>query len=157
MGITDTSGHDREFLTFRLGGEDYGVNILKVQEIRSYEKVTQLADAPEFIKGVMNLRGTIVPIIDMRIKFGLGMPAFGAFTVVIILSVGASTVGMLVDSVSDVISLVPDQIKPAPELGTAVDTEHLIGLGTIGERMVILVDIDALISTELGLLEKLAA
>lgn len=157
MGVSEPAGHDREFLTFQLGGEDYGVNLLKVQEIRSCEKVTHIANAPEVIKGVVNLRGVIVPIIDMRLKFGFGMPAFGSFNVVIILNVAGRTVGMLVDSVSDVITLTPAQTKPAPDLGTAVSTEYLLGLGTIDKRMVILVDIDKLMSTELGLLEELAA
>jgi purine-binding chemotaxis protein CheW len=149
---------DVELLAFTLGKEEYGIKIMKVQEIRGYNAVTTLANAPDFIKGVINLRGSIVPIIDMRIKFNLGTPTYDEFTVVIILNLGAQVVGMVVDRVSDVITLTPAQIKPAPEMGTAVNTNYLVGLGTIDERMVIIVDIDKLMSSsEIGILEKLAA
>ncbi|TFW00422.1 chemotaxis protein CheW [Oxalobacteraceae bacterium OM1] len=154
---TDTL-HALDALSFRLGAEEYGIDILKVQEIRGYESVTRIANAPEYIKGVINLRGIIVPIVDMRIRFGIGTPTYDQFTVVIILNIGQHVIGMVVDSVSDVITLDPAQIKPAPELGTALDTDYLIGLGTLDERMLILVDIDKLMSgAELGLLDKLAA
>jgi purine-binding chemotaxis protein CheW len=147
-----------EFLAFCLGEEEYGIRILKVQEIRGYDAVTKIANAPEFIKGVVNLRGIIVPIVDMRIKFNLGTPTYDQFTVVIILSIADRVVGMVVDSVSDVITLNAEQIKPAPEMGTALNTDYLTGLGTIDERMLILVDIDKLMSSaEMGLIEKLAA
>jgi purine-binding chemotaxis protein CheW len=147
-----------EALAFTLGKEEYGINILKVQEIRGYDAVTKIANAPDFIKGVINLRGIIVPIVDMRIKFNLGTPTYDQFTVVIILNIGDRVVGMVVDSVSDVITLTPDQIKPAPEMGTALNTDYLIGLGTIDERMLILVDIDRLMSSdEMGLIDRLAA
>jgi purine-binding chemotaxis protein CheW len=148
----------REFLAFTLGQEEYGIDILKVQEIRGYEAVTRIANSPEFIKGVVNLRGIIVPIVDMRIKFNLGEPKYDQFTVVIILNIGGRVVGMVVDSVSDVITLSPEQVKPAPEMGTALNTDYLIGLGTLDERMLILVDIDQLMSSaEMGLIEQLAA
>ena len=147
-----------EFLAFTLGKEEYGIDILKVQEIRGYEAVTRIANAPEFIKGVVNLRGIIVPIVDMRIKFNLGTPTYDQFTVVIILNIADSVVGMVVDGVSDVITLTREQIKPAPEMGTALNTDYLIGIGTIDERMLILVDIHKLMSSaEMGLIEKLAA
>lgn len=147
-----------EFLAFTLGKEEYGIHILKVQELRGYEEPTRIANAPDFIKGVVNLRGIIVPIVDMRIKFNLGTPTYDQFTVVIILNIRGRVVGMVVDSVSDVITLSPDQVKPAPEMGTALNTDHLIGLGTIEQRMLILVDIDKLMSSnEMGLIEKLAA
>jgi purine-binding chemotaxis protein CheW len=147
-----------EFLAFTLGKEEYGIDILKVQEIRGYEAVTRIANAPEFVKGVVNLRGIIVPIVDMRIKFNLGEPTYDQFTVVIILNIGGRVVGMVVDSVSDVITLSAEQIKPAPEMGTALNTDYLIGLGTLDERMLILVDIDKLMSSsEMGLIEKIAA
>lgn len=148
----------REFLAFTLGKEEYGIDILKVQEIRGYEAVTRIANSPDFIKGVVNLRGIIVPIVDMRIKFNLGEPTYDQFTVVIILSIAGRVVGMVVDSVSDVITLSPDQVKPAPEMGTALNTDYLIGLGTLDERMLILVDIDRLMSSaEMGLIDNLAA
>jgi purine-binding chemotaxis protein CheW len=147
-----------EFLAFTLGKEEYGIHILKVQELRGYETPTRIANAPEFIKGVVNLRGIIVPIVDMRIKFNLGTPTYDQFTVVIILNINGRVVGMVVDSVSDVITLSPDQIKPAPEMGTALNTDYLIGLGTLDQRMLILVDIDKLMSSsEMGLIDAIAA
>ena len=148
----------QEFLAFRLGKEEYGIDILKVQEIRGYENVTRIANAPEFIKGVVNLRGIIVPIVDMRIRFNLGTPTYDQFTVVIILNLNGRVVGMVVDSVSDVTQLSRDQIKPAPEMGTVLNTDHLMGLGTVDERMLILLDIDKLMaSEEMGLTDKMAA
>ncbi len=147
-----------EVVTFTLGEEEYGIDIQRVQELRGYDTVTCIANAPAHIKGVVNLRGIIVPIIDMRIRFNLGEPRYDEFTVVIVLNIGGRVVGMVVDSVSDVITLSADQIKPAPEMGSAMDTDYLIGLGTLDERMLILVDIDRLMSSEeLGLIEKLAA
>jgi len=143
---TGNSVERKEFLTFTLGKEEYGIEILKVQEIRSYERVTRIANAPAFIKGVVNLRGTIVPIVDMRIKFNLGSAEYTDFTVVIILNVADRVVGMVVDSVSDVISLGPDQIRPAPDFSASMGTEYITGLGTVDSRMLILVDIEALMS-----------
>lgn len=155
---TPADTHATEYLAFTLGREEYGINILKVQEIRNYETVTHIANAPPFVKGVINLRGTIVPVVDMRIKFDLGTPTYDPFTVVIILNIAGRIVGMVVDSVSDVINLSPAQIKPMPEMGTALNTGYLVGLGTVGERMLILADIDRLMSsTDMGIIEKLAA
>ncbi|HEX5345068.1 MAG TPA: chemotaxis protein CheW [Duganella sp.] len=152
----DIAGH--EYLAFKLGSEEYGIDILKVQEIRGYEAVTRIANAPEFIKGVINLRGIIIPVVDMRIKFNLGSPVYDQFTVVIILNIRGRIVGMVVDSVSDVTTLTPEQVKPAPEMGTAFSSDYMIGLGTIDERMLILVNIDKLMSSpEMGLIEQLAA
>lgn len=146
-----------EFLAFTLGDEEYGIDIQKVQEIRGYEAVTRIANAPEFIKGVVNLRGIIVPIVDMRIKFNLGTPTYNELTVVIILNISGRVMGVVVDSVSDVITLTAEQIKPAPEMG-AFNTDYLIGLGTLDDRMLILIDIDRLMSSgEMGLIEKIAA
>jgi purine-binding chemotaxis protein CheW len=136
-----------EFLTFTLGEEEYGVEILKVQEIRSYEEPTTIANAPEFLKGVVNLRGVIVPIVDMRIKFGLGKADYNQFTVVIILNVAHRVVGMVVDGVSDVLTLSSEQIRPAPEFGASLDTKYIIGLGTVDERMLILMDIEKLMTS----------
>jgi purine-binding chemotaxis protein CheW len=137
---------NNEFLTFRLGAEEYGIDILKVQEIRSYEAVTTIANAPEFIKGVVNLRGVIVPIVDMRIKFRLDNVDYTQFTVVIILNVAGRVVGMVVDSVSDVTTLSSEHVRPAPQFGSALDTEYIIGLGTVDNRMLILMDIEKLMS-----------
>ena len=138
----------REFLTFRLGGEEYGIDILKVQEIRGYDSVTRIANAPDFIKGVINLRGTIVPIVDMRIKFNVGEATYNQFTVVIVLNVGSRVVGMVVDSVSDVVALTPEQIRPAPEFHASMDTGYLLGLGALDGRMLILIEIEKLMTSE---------
>jgi purine-binding chemotaxis protein CheW len=143
-----------EFLTFALGKEEYGIEILKVQEIRGYERPTTIANAPPFIKGVINLRGTIVPIVDMRVKFNLESAEYNAFTVVIILNVAGRVVGMVVDSVSDVITLTPEQLRPAPEFSSELETAYILGLGTLGERMLILMDIERLMgSRDMGLTE----
>ncbi len=144
-----------EFLTFQLGSEEYGMDILKVQEIRGYDSITQIANAPEFIKGVVNLRGIIVPIIDMRIKFKLGNAEYDQFTVVIILNVSGRVMGIVVDGVSDVISLDMDQMRATPEFGSVIDTEYIMGLGTVEERMLILIDIEKLMgSTDMGLIDQ---
>jgi purine-binding chemotaxis protein CheW len=137
----------REFLTFRLGDEEYGIDILKVQEIRGYEAVTAIANTPAFIKGVINLRGTIIPIVDMRIKFNLGTVDYNIFTVVIILNVAGRIVGMVVDSVSDVISLSAEQMRPAPSFAAGLDTQYIMGLGTVDKRMLILADIEKLMTS----------
>jgi purine-binding chemotaxis protein CheW len=146
-----------EFLTFTLGPEEYGIDILKVQEIRGYDAVTTIANTPSFIKGVINLRGIIVPIVDMRIKFNLTNVSYDQLTVVIILNLGSRVVGMVVDGVSDVIALSQEQIKIAPQFGATLDTKYLMGLGTIDQRMLILVDIEKLMSSnEMELVEKIA-
>ncbi|KPF66626.1 chemotaxis protein CheW [Piscinibacterium candidicorallinum] len=134
----------KEFLTFRLGEEEYGIDILKVQEIRGYENPTRIANAPAFIKGVVNLRGVIVPIVDMRLKFNCASAEYNSFTVVIVLNVGGRVVGMVVDSVSDVLELQNENVKPAPELSSAIDAAFIMGLGSVGERMLILLDIEHL-------------
>lgn len=142
-----------EFLTFTLGGEEYGIEILKVQEIRGYETVTAIANAPPFIKGVVNLRGVIVPIVDLRIKFNLGDVTYNDFTVVIILNVASRVVGIVVDSVSDVITLAAEQIRPAPEFSSELKVDHITGLGTLEGRMLILLDIEKLMmSSDMALL-----
>ena len=146
-----------EFLAFTLGQEEYGINILNVQEIRGYENVTRIANSPDYLKGVVNLRGTIVPIVDMRIKFKLDDPTYDQFTVVIILNLGKHILGMVVDSVSDVTTLSQEDIRPAPDMGSIFETNYLIGLGTLNERMLILIDIEKLMSsTEMGMIEKIA-
>jgi len=138
----------REFLTFRLGAEEYAIDILKVQEIRGWEVPTTIANTPDFIKGVINLRGTIVPIVDMRLKFRLGEARYDEFTVVIILSFARRVVGVVVDAVSDVTTLMPQQMRPAPEFGGTLDTRFITGLGTLGDRMLILVDIEKLLNSK---------
>lgn len=152
------SGSSSEFLAFTLGDEVYGIDILMVQEIRGYEPVTKIANTPDFIKGVINLRGVIVPVVDMRIKFRLEMVDYNQFTVVIVLNVCGRVIGMVVDGVSDVIDLAPDQIHAAPEFGSSLDTEYLNGMGTMDERMIILVDIERLMSSsDMELIAKVAA
>jgi purine-binding chemotaxis protein CheW len=146
-----------EFLSFRLGGEEYGIDILRVQEIRSYEAPTRIANAPHFVKGVVNLRGVIVPIVDLRLKLACETADYTEFTVVIVLNVRGRVIGAVVDSVSDVLALGADSIKPAPELSAAVDAGYIMGIGCIKsgdvERMLILTDIDALMgSAEMGLM-----
>ena len=142
----------REFLAFKLGAEEYGIDILSVQEIRSYEQPTRIASAPAFLKGVVNLRGVIVPIIDMRLKFDLESAEYDAFTVVIVLNIAGRVVGMVVDAVSDVITLTPDQLRPVPEFNSMIASDHLLAVGSIDDRMLILIDIDKLMSSaEMGL------
>ena len=148
-----------EFLTFRLGGEEYGIDILKVQEIRSYEQPTRIAHAPGFIKGVVNLRGVIVPIVDLRLRLGCDTAEYTALTVVIVLNVKGRVVGAVVDSVSDVLELSKDAIKPAPEMASAVDAGFITGIGSVKNgdehRMLILMDIEGLMaSPEMGLIDS---
>jgi purine-binding chemotaxis protein CheW len=143
-----------EYLTFILGGEEYGIEILKVQEIRSYEAVTKIANTPDFIKGVINLRGSIVPIVDLRMRFNLHLVEYNEFTIVIILSFNKRTIGIVVDGVSDVLDLNQSQISPVPELVSNIDTKYLKGLGSVDDRMLILVDIQQLMSSqEMALVE----
>ena len=147
-----------EYLTFRLGSEEYGIDILKVQEIRSYEQPTRIANAPDFIKGVVNLRGVIVPIVDLRLKLGCPSAEYNSFTVVIVLNVKNRVVGAVVDSVSDVLELNRDSIRPAPELSAAsVDTSFITGIGSVADRMLILMDIEGLMSSaDMGLMDAAA-
>ena len=148
----------KEFLTFTLGPEEYAIDILKVQEIRGYDHPTTIANAPPFIKGVINLRGTIVPIVDLRIKFGVGTAEYTDFTVVIILNIGKRVVGIVVDSVSDVVSLRTDQVHPAPEFAAVVSAHYIEGLGTLDDRMLIVVDIAGLmLSSEMALVDTATA
>ena len=143
----------REMLVFRLGSEEYGVDILKVQEIRGYEKVTPIPRAPDFLKGVVNLRGAIVPVIDLRVKFGLPDPSYDALTVVIVLRIAGRIVGAVVDGVSDVVQLADHEMKEAPRLGAIVDSSYLAGVATQGNRMILALDIEKLLSAgELNLI-----
>lgn len=148
----------KEFLVFALGDEEYGIDILKVQEIRSYDNVTRIANAPDFIKGVTNLRGVIVPIVDLRIKFDQGDVSYTGNTVVVVLNLQERVVGIVVDGVSDVLSLTTDQIRSAPEFSVSLSTEFLTGLGTLNDRMLILVDIEKLLnSREMALVDQVAS
>jgi len=153
---TAIRGRAGEYLSFRLGSEAYGIAILCVQEIRGYESPTQIANAPAFIKGVLNLRGAIVPIIDLRIRFGLSSVRYDGQTVTIVLNIGQRVIGVVVDAVSDVVDLRGQDIKTVPEFGPAVGAEHITGIGTSqageNERMLILLDIERLLnSADMGL------
>lgn len=158
-GAMAAIGNERnEFLTFALGAESYGIEILKVQEIRGYEAVTAIPNAPAFLKGVINLRGTIVPIVDLRIRLNFPNVEYNRFTVVIILNVARRVLGIVVDSVSDVMTLTPEQVRPAPDFSCTFDTEYLMGLATVDGRTLILMDIEKLMAgSDMGLLEKAAA
>lgn len=142
----------REYLTFRLGQEEYGIDILKVQEIRGYETPTRIAHAPPFVKGVVNLRGTIVPIVDMRLKFNCAKAEYNSLTVVIILNLGTRIVGIVVDSVSDVMELPAGSIKPVPDVESGINSGCILGLGSVGDRMLILLNIGKLMAgADMGL------
>ena len=146
QGAPDAGGE--EFLIFSLGEEQYGIDILKVQEIRGYDAVTRVANAPSFIKGVTNLRGVIVPIADLRLKFELESAAYDDQTVVVVLNVAGRVVGIVVDGVSDVKTLTPEQIRPAPQFNATVNTDFITGIGTVDDRMLILMDIEKLMTSE---------
>jgi purine-binding chemotaxis protein CheW len=146
---------EHEFLTFVLGEETYALDVMTVKEIRGYQPVTKIANAPDFVKGVLNLRGDIVPIIDLRIKFSVGEATYNQFTIVIMLNIGQRVVGIVVDEVSDVIKVDAQDIKPPPEFGIVFDSSYLYGLTTIEQQMIILINIESLISSdELGLFES---
>ena len=156
LGIIDEETN--EFLVFSLGDEEYAIDILKVQEIRGYENITRIANSPDFIKGVTNLRGIIVPVVDLRIKFDLDNVAYDGQTVVIVVNVGSRIVGIVVDSVSDVMTLSSDQIKPAPEFGVTLSSDFLSGLGSLEDRMLVIVNIEKLLtSEEMALVESTAS
>lgn len=150
--MTQTSGKATQFLTFILGQEEYGVDILRVQEIRGWHQVTRVPNAPDYLLGVLNLRGSIVPIIDMRMRFHLDKVEYNPVTVIIVLSVksenGTHVFGVVVDGVSDVLDVMPAHIKPIPELGGAINTDFISGLAALSERMVMLLDIDKLLNAD---------
>jgi purine-binding chemotaxis protein CheW len=148
----------REYLAFSLGGEEYAVNILQVQEIRAYERVTRIANMPAFIKGVMNLRGAVVPVVDLRVRFNVGNADYNASTIVIVINIGPRTIGMVVDGVSDVVILKASDVRPAPQIAGVLTAEFLEGVAILDKRMLIIVDINGLMSSkEMGLLETAAA
>ena len=152
QGAQTSTSAAREYLTFRLDQEEYGIDILKVQEIRGYEPPTRIAHAPEFIKGVVNLRGTIVPIVDMRLKFNCSKAEYNSFTVVIILNLHRRVVGIVMNSISDVMELAADNVRSAPDIESAIDSSCIVGLGSVAERMLILLDIEKLMSSvDMGL------
>ncbi len=149
VAVTADSG---QYLTLRLGEEDYAIDIMRVQEIRSYEEPTRMANSPSFIKGVINLRGVIVPIVDLRMKLNIEKVDYTEFTVVIILNVKGSVTGAVVDAVSDVVTLDSKAIKPAPQFESAIDSRFILGLAHVGERMLIVMNMECLLSNaELGM------
>jgi purine-binding chemotaxis protein CheW len=148
----------QEYLTFKLGQEEYCLDILKVQEIRGYDTVTSIANTPDFIKGVINLRGNIVPIVDLRIKFRLSEARYDETTIAIILNLKKKMIGMVVDSVSDVIAVPLDEIREAPRFGSTINTEFISGMATVDGHMLIVVDIEKLMSSDdLQLIEQATA
>ncbi len=152
------AGESGQYLTLRLGNEEYAIDILRVQEIRSYEEPTRMVNAPSFIKGVVNLRGVIVPIVDLRMKLGLEKVEYNDFTVVIILNVRGTVIGAVVDSVSDVVTLSADMIKPAPQFETTLDSRFITGLANVGDRMLIVMNMEAMLSSaEMGMLKTAAS
>jgi len=151
----NTTAAAGEYLSFKLGAEEYGMAILKVQEIRSYEPPTRIANAPAFLKGVVNLRGVIVPIVDLRLKLGCDTAEYNHFTVVIVLNVRGRVVGAVVDSVSDVLELAGETIRPAPAMNSTIDTGFITGIGSVADRMLILMDIEGLMSSsDMGLMDQ---
>jgi purine-binding chemotaxis protein CheW len=147
---TGAGSTPRQFLTFALGQEEYGVEILKIQEIKGFADITPLPNAPAYVKGVLNLRGTIVPIVDLRKKFGMPAEAYTQFTVIVVVQVQGKTLGFIVDAVSDVLTVAADAIQPTPDLHGQIDTACLTGLaptGEQGEKLVILLDIDKVLTT----------
>lgn len=150
---TAQSGADSgQYLTLRLGDEEYAIDILRVQEIRSYEEPTKMVNSPSFIKGVVNLRGVIVPIVDLRLKLNISKVEYNEFTVVIILNIRGTVVGAVVDAVSDVVTLSAENIKPAPQFESAIESRFIVGLANLGERMLIVMNMEALMSNaEMGM------
>ena len=150
---TSTAALSGQYLTLRLGGEEYAIDILRVQEIRSYEEPTSMVNSPSFVKGVVNLRGVIVPIVDLRMKLNIANVEYNEFTVVIILNVKGTVIGAVVDGVSDVVTLASKIIKPAPQFESSIESRFIVGLANIGERMLIVMNIETLMShSELGMM-----
>jgi purine-binding chemotaxis protein CheW len=154
MSTADTSdptgfaADGSQFLTFRLEEEEYGLEILRVQEIKGYSRITPMPNTPPEVKGVMNLRGTVVPIIDLRTRFGLRASEYTRFTVIIVVTVGSKVVGLVVDAVSDVLNVSAREMVRAPDLGTGVDTSFMTGLARTGERLVTLLNVDRLVGRD---------
>lgn len=158
----NTDAEEDQLLTFILADEEYGVDILRVQEIKGWDSVTPIPNTPDYIRGVINLRGTIVPIIDLRIRFGLESIPYGPTTVVIVLKVvneaNTRTMGIVVDGVSDVYNIGEEAMKPPPDFGSVISIDFVRGLATVGENMVIVLDIDHLLnSDELAMSHRAAA
>lgn len=155
-GMAEQDGTNQQYLTFTLDSETYGVDILKVQEIRGWTQETPIPNSPEFIRGVVNLRGSIVPVFDMRNRFNMSATEFTQYTVVIVVNVQGRTVGIVVDAVSDVVDYNEEDINPAPDFGSSIDSSFINGLATVDDKMVIILNIDRMLqSCELVELDKL--
>jgi len=151
MQPVETAGYTAElnqFLTFKLGDEEYGIDILKVQEIRGYSAITPIPNAPPHVKGIINLRGTVVPVVDLRAKFGMDAIEYTKFTVIVVVRVGEKTAGVIVDAVSDVLNIGARDLRPAPDLGSRCDTKFIRGLASLGDKLAVLLDIDRLLTDE---------
>jgi purine-binding chemotaxis protein CheW len=139
-----------QYLTFVLGEEEYGIEILRVQEIRGYTSITPMPNTPPHIKGVINLRGAVIPVVDLRAKFGMPAVEYTKFTVIVLVAAAGKTMGLVVDAMSDVLALAEQDIQPPPDLGTMVDTRFLRGMGVTGERFVSLLDMDELLGRDVA-------
>jgi purine-binding chemotaxis protein CheW len=135
-----------QFLTFSLGQEEYGIELLKVQEIKGYSAITPIPNTPPHIKGVMNLRGAVIPIVDLRIRFGMEAIEYTQFNVIIVINVGTKVMGLLVDAVSDVLNVASEDLRPAPDFGTQADTRFISGMASAGDKVAVLLDLDTLLS-----------
>ncbi|HEX5227424.1 MAG TPA: chemotaxis protein CheW [Bryobacteraceae bacterium] len=145
---TDYSGEINQYLTFSLGDEEYGIEILKVQEIKGYSAITYIPNTPPHIKGVMNLRGTVIPVVDLRAKFSMPATEYNKFTVIIVVTVGAKILGLVVDAVSDVLNIACADVRPAPDFGARVDTKFISGVASLNDRLAVLLDIQKLLSED---------
>jgi len=139
-------GAASQFLTFSLGQEEYGIELLKVQEIKGYSAITPIPNTPPHIKGVMNLRGAVIPIVDLRIRFGMEAIEYTKFHVIIVVNVGTKVMGLLVDAVSDVLNVASEDIRPAPDFGAHADTRFISGMASAGDKVAVLLDIETLLS-----------
>lgn len=143
-----TGGHEGKYLTFVLGEEEYGLEILKVREIIGLMDITAVPQTPAFVKGVINLRGKVIPVIDLRLKFGMEEAEPTEETCIIVVDIGASLIGIFVDTVSEVLDVTADQIEPPPSFGSALETAFILGMGKIKGKVKILLDIDSVLSAE---------
>lgn len=137
-----------QYLTFSLGREEYGVDILKVQEIKGYSAITPIPNTPPYVKGVMNLRGTIIPVVDLRSKLGMAAAEYTPFTVIVVVKVGSKTMGLVVDAVSDVLSIPGTSLQPTPDFGAQVDAAFISGLSRAGDKLVVLLDLDRVLAPD---------
>jgi purine-binding chemotaxis protein CheW len=137
-----------QFLTFTLNQEEYGIEILRVQEIKGFSRITPIPNTPPFIKGVLNLRGTVVPVVDLRTKFGMPESEYNQFTVIIVVSIGKRIVGLVVDAVSDVLNIARDDLQAAPDMGAQVDLSFITGLARTNERLITLLNIERLVGRD---------